>query len=259
MRGASRPWLLRCNDGCYYVVKFRNNPQHPRILANEILAGRLAQLIGLPVAVPAIVEVPPELVAGGLALEFDVGNRRERCAAGLHFGSRFPGPPERTLVVDFLPDRLLRRVDNLGPLFLGGFVFDKWTCNCDGRQVVFFRPLDETASAYSGLLIDQGSCFNGGEWNFPDSRILSLYPRRFVYDSATGLESFQPFLSRIEGLELPRIEACIADIPGEWCSPDAGELKPLVTKLYARRRKLAQLIIDAAGSLCHFRNREESR
>jgi hypothetical protein len=254
MRGASQPWLLRCDDGCYYVVKFRNNPQHIRILANEMLAGRLAQLIGLPVAAPAFVEVPRELVDADPPLEFNTSNRRERCTAGLHFGSRFPGPPERTAVVDFLPDLLLRRVNNLVPLFLGAFVFDKWTCNCDGRQVVFFRSPDRRSPTYSGLLIDQGLCFNGEEWNFPDSPIRSLYPRRLVYDSATGIESFEPFLSTIEGLHPPMVEQWIADIPDEWCSPDPGQLKALVARLYARRRKLAQLIIDANASVRPFPN-----
>ena len=63
MRGASQPYLLRCADEASYVVKFRNNPQHVRVLANEMLAARLAMLIGLPVADPAFVEVP----AGNLA------------------------------------------------------------------------------------------------------------------------------------------------------------------------------------------------
>ncbi|MGD0458204.1 MAG: HipA family kinase [Terriglobia bacterium] len=254
MRGASQPWLLRCNDDHCYVVKFRNNPQHARILANEMLACRLAQLIGLPVAAPAFVEVPPELVDADPPLEFTVGNRRERCAAGLHFGSRYPGALERTAVVDFLPDSLLRRVEDLAPLFLGAFVFDKWTCNCDGRQVVFFRRLDAAHPAYSGLLIDQGLCFNGGEWNFPDSPIRSLYPRRLVYDTVAGIESFEPFLSRIETLRPPIVEECIADIPNEWCSPEPGHLKPLVSKLYARRRKVAHLIIDSNASSRPFRN-----
>jgi len=26
---------MRCDDGHYYVVKFRNNPQHERVLAND--------------------------------------------------------------------------------------------------------------------------------------------------------------------------------------------------------------------------------
>lgn len=36
------------SDGRFYVTKFSNNPQHPRILANEMLASRLGQWLGLP-------------------------------------------------------------------------------------------------------------------------------------------------------------------------------------------------------------------
>ena len=48
---------MRCSDGYYYVVKFQNNPQGVRILANELLATRLAARIGLPVPGAAVVEV----------------------------------------------------------------------------------------------------------------------------------------------------------------------------------------------------------
>ena len=37
---------MRAADGHFYVVKFQNNPQHLRVLANELLATRLAEKIG---------------------------------------------------------------------------------------------------------------------------------------------------------------------------------------------------------------------
>jgi len=254
MRGRSEPWLVRCDDGAHYVVKFPDNPQHVRILANEMLACRLAKLVGLPVAATAFVERVPELAGPVPTPRSKVGARPERGIASLSFGSRFPGPPERTLVVDFLPDRLLSKVHNLVDIFVGGFVFDKWTCNCDGRQVVFFRSAEDAGRPYTGLLIDQGFCFNGAAWNFPDSPIRSLYPRRLVYDTVTSFESFEPFIFRIESLRPANIERCIADIPTEWCSPDAGELMSLVGRLCARRKKLRQLIFEAKVISRCFRN-----
>jgi hypothetical protein len=248
MRGASQPYLLRCEDGENYVVKFQNNPQHVRVLANEMLASRLARLIGLPVPAPAFVEVSPQLIAGNSFLQFEVGSRREPCAAGLQFGSRFPGVPGQILVVDFLPDRLLRRVMNLVPTFLGALVFDKWTCNCDGRQVIFYRTADQEGSAYSATLIDQGFCFNDGDWSFPDSPIRSLYPRRLVYDSVRGLHSFEPFLSRVENLETSALEACVRDIPEEWCGGHPEQLRRLAERLEARRRRVRQALVDAKNS-----------
>ena len=46
MRGGSQAHLMRASDGHYFVVKFQNNPQHIRVLANEIFATRLAQWLG---------------------------------------------------------------------------------------------------------------------------------------------------------------------------------------------------------------------
>lgn len=246
MRGASQPYLLRCEDGENYVVKFQNNPQDVRILANEMLASRLALLIGLPVPTPAVVEVSSELVACQPLPEGR--SPPSRCAPGLQFGSRFPGAPGQTLVVDFLPDRLLREVKDLNAVFPGGFLFDKWTCNCDGRQVIFYRPADQKGSEYFTLLIDHGFCFNDGEWNFPDSPIRSIYPRRLVYESVRGLNSFQPFLSRIENLEAAELKACVKDIPREWCGDDPEQLDRLLERLYERRRVLRQAVVDAKNS-----------
>ena len=46
---------MRADDGHFYVVKFQNNPQHLRVLANELLATRLAESVGLPVPITEIV------------------------------------------------------------------------------------------------------------------------------------------------------------------------------------------------------------
>jgi len=242
---------MRGQDGDYYVVKFQNNPQHVRVLTNEMLAARLALLIGLPVPKPAFVDVSRELIQGNPQLAMEIGPRREPCAPGLQFGSGFPGTPGKTLVVDFLPDSLLRKVRDLDAAFLGAFVFDKWTCNCDGRQVIFSRPAGDGPSAYSAWLIDHGFCFNDGEWNFPDSPIRSLYPRRLVYEKVRGLQSFEPYLSRIENLEAEAIEACVKEIPAEWCGDDPSQLLRLAERLYARRRRVRQAIVEAKN--CELR------
>lgn len=248
MRGGSQPFLMGCDDGGTYVVKFRNNPQHVRILANEMIASRLATLIRLPVPEQAFVHVSQRLISGTPLLKFETDGREEPCAAGLHFGSRFPGAPSQTLVVDFLPDRLLRRVSNLASIFLGAYVLDKWTCNCDGRQVVFYRTLQKGETRYSATLIDHGFCFNDGEWNFPDNPIRSLYPRRLVYESVRGLRSFEPYLSRIENIEASELEACLCEVPREWCGDDPDQISRLSERLFERRRRVRQLIVDAKGS-----------
>ncbi len=138
MRGGAQAHLMRCADDNYYVVKFQNNPQGRRILANELLATRLAARLGLPVAGAETVEVRRGLIERTDDLVIQLGRGREPCAAGKQFGSRFPGDPATTVVFDFLPDEQLREVANLDA-FAGVLVFDKWTCNTNGRQAVFYR------------------------------------------------------------------------------------------------------------------------
>lgn len=128
MRGGAQSQLMRCDDGGYYIVKFQNNPQHLRILANEMLATRLAARMGLCVPHVEVVEVRPEMVAYTADMVIQFGLGRRPCAPGKQFGSQFPGHPARMAVQDFLPDELLVDVRNVAD-FLGVLVFDKWTCN----------------------------------------------------------------------------------------------------------------------------------
>ena len=104
LRGGAQSHLMRCEDGYYYVVKFRNNPQGVRILANEMLAAKLALAIGLPVSQPEVIEVSDWLIEHTPELYMQWGRERVRCVSGFQFGSRFPCDPLRTPVYDFLPD-----------------------------------------------------------------------------------------------------------------------------------------------------------
>ena len=62
MRGGAQGQLMLGADGHVYVVKFQNNPQHIRVLANELLASRLAQAAGLTAPEVDLVEVSNWLV-----------------------------------------------------------------------------------------------------------------------------------------------------------------------------------------------------
>src|SRR5580693_9511471 len=152
MRGGAQSHLMRCSDGHYYVVKFQNNPQHRRILVNELLGTKIAARLGLPTTPVAIVEVSEELIRLTPDLAIEMPRQRIPCQAGLQFGSRYPGDPRRLALHDFLPDEQLRQVENLYQ-FAGMLVFDKWTCNTDGRQTLFYR----------GELRDTGVRGNGHE------------------------------------------------------------------------------------------------
>ena len=246
MRGGAQSHLMRCSDGHYYVVKFQNNPQHRRILANELLGTKLAGRLGLPTAPAAGIEVSGELIRLTPELAIELGRSRIPCAAGLQFGSRYPGDPRRLTLHDFLPDEQLREVENL-PDFAGMLVFDKWTCNTNGRQTLFFR--ESPLAPYRAVMIDQGFCFNAGEWNFPDAPLRGLYARNRVYEGVTGMESFGPWLERLENRMIGRVlDEVSSEIPPEWYEDDHDALYRLLEQLDRRRGRVPDLLLEAKKS-----------
>ncbi|MGH9375170.1 MAG: HipA family kinase [Terriglobia bacterium] len=245
MRGGSRPWLVACDDAAYYVVKLRKNPQHVRVLANELLGALLSRLLRVPVASPAFIDVPSELAPSPPG-RLDEGD--SVIAPGMHFGSRFPGDPAESPVVEFLPDRLLRRVRNLTAAFCGSLVLDLWTCNCDQRQAIFHRIVADRRTSYEVFLIDNGFCFNDGAWSFPELPNRHFYPRRAVYEGVRGFDSFEPFLSKIENLNPTELEECAKAVPSDWCDGEPDGPYRLMEELYARRRGLRQALTGARKS-----------
>jgi hypothetical protein len=252
MRGGAQSHLMRCDDGGYYVVKFQNNPQHRRVLVNELLGTSLAGRLGLPTVPVEIVEVSEELIRLTPELAMELPRARVPCQPGLQFASRYPADPRHSALHDFLPDEQLRDVENLND-FAGMLVFDKWTCNTNGRQTVFFLEgsgkLEPGALHYKARMIVLGFCFNAGEWNFPDAPLRGLYARNRVYEAVTGMESFAPWMARIEAQMTERVlDELIRPIPPEWYEDDYDALLRLLEQLHRRRSRVPDLILEAKRS-----------
>jgi hypothetical protein len=246
MRGGAQSQLMLGADGNLWVVKFQNNPQHIRVLANEMIATRLAAAIGLTVPACDIVEVTPWLVANTADMNFELGQgQRERYAPGLHFGSQFVGGLMPGQAVDYLPDQQLDEVRNLSE-FAGMLALDKWAGNCNGRQAVFTRrPRERT---YRANFIDQGFCFNAGEWTFPDSPLRGVYVRNRVYARVTGWESFAPWLHRIETMQPGVLWEIAESVPPEWYGGNLEDMERLMEKMLVRRSRVRELITSFRNS-----------
>jgi hypothetical protein len=239
MRGGAQGQLMLGADGLIYVVKFQNNPQHIRVLANEFLASRLALAAGLTAPEVELVEVSSWLVEHTQELEIDLGKTRVRCQPGLQFGSRFVGGLMPGQVVDYLPEEQLAEVKNLAE-FAGILALDKWTGNANGRQAVFTRKQRERR--YRAVFIDYGYCFHAGEWGFEDIPLRGVYYRNDVYREITGWDSFEPWLTRLETMPAETVWAAASEVPPEWYGGDIGEMESLVEKLLARRSKIRDSI-----------------
>jgi hypothetical protein len=243
MRGGAQAHLFRCSDGNFYVVKFKNNPQHLKILANEMLATLLASLAGLPVPNVAVVNVNEWLIQTTPDLKIALQNHAVPCESGLQFGARYvvsPSPWDGQ-VFDYLPVPKLGQVRNLES-FAGILAFDKWTSNGDSRQAAFWRRMRQ--KKYTVTFIDQGYCFNAEQWTFPDSPLKGLFPENEVYSHVSGWESFEPWLSCIEEMPEESILLAAKTVPPDWYHSEWHSMEKLVQTLVARRGKVRELITE---------------
>jgi hypothetical protein len=203
------------------------------VLANEMMATRLGALLGLPVPRVTIIEVCSWLIENTPELRVDLGGGCTKFQSGLHLASEYVVDPAEGHLFDYLPAGLIRQVENVRD-FARVLVLDKWTGNADGRQAVFTRTT-KRRTAYKVFFIDQGYCFNAGEWNFPDSALRGVYARNDVYQHVKGWDSFEPVLTRVEEISVDTLWSIAADIPTEWYEHDSAGLSQLIETLYGRR------------------------
>jgi hypothetical protein len=265
MRGGAQSHLLEADDGRFYVVKFLNNPQHRRILINELIASCFLRYLQIAAPEVAIISVSREFVAENPGLCLQLGSQRAPVQAGWHFGSCFPGDPARLAVYDFLPDALLKQVANLDH-FLGALVLDKWMSNADARQAIYFRarlaqwaPVSVHPPRGIGFLahmIDQGFVFDGPHWELRDYPLQGLAPRPAVYETVKSWDDFQPWLDQVIHFPEDVVDQARKQVPPQWLDGDASALDSLLDALLARRRRVPDLISDCrrarAGIFPHW-------
>jgi len=240
MRGGAQSHLMLASDGHLYVVKFRNNPQHVRVLANELLATRLAAAIGLAVPPCEIIEVSDWLIKNTSELIIELREGPQECQGGLQFASRWVGGLMPGHTVDYLPQEQLLEVRNLAE-FAGILTLDKWTCNINGRQAVFQKMRRERR--YKATFIDQGYCFHAGDWKFTDISLGGVFAENSVYRDVAGWDSFEPWLSRIESFPEETAWNIAELIPPEWYGGDLSALEALVERLLTRRTRVRDSIV----------------
>jgi len=252
MRGGAQAHLMEADGGRFYVVKFVNNPQHRRILVNEMIASVLLDYLRISQPETAVIELTPQFLDENPDVFIQLGTRRAPVPPGWHFGSRYPGDPNLTAVYDFIPDAL-SRVVNFNE-FLGMLVFDKWAANADARQSIFFRarikewsskaPVQHLEKGFLAQMVDHGYLFDGPHWNFCDSPLQGLYFRPLVYQHVRGWDDFEPWLSQVMDFPEEVLDDALKRVPRSWLDGDEEALERLLEQLLARRKRVPDLVRD---------------
>jgi len=104
-------------------------------------------------------------------------------------------------------------------------------------------------------MIDHGFAFNGPNWDFPESAVQGIYPRRVVYDSVRSRDDFDPWLQLVRNFPEEVIDRAWKRIPPEWIEGDEEALERLLERLFERRKRLPELIDSCRHArVCPFPN-----
>lgn len=247
--------MLACSDNQYYVTKFTNNPQHRRVLVNEWVSTLLLRYLGVLTPASQVVELTAEFLAREPEVCLQLGSGKHPVPPGWHYGSQYPGNPSSEAVFDFLPDAMLEQVANLEH-FAGALVFDKWTANSDSRQAIYFRRRikawlsdAETAPQQKGFIvqmIDHGYAFDGPHWEFLDAPMAGLYFRPLVYRRLDSPSRLEPWLTRAAECPASIFDEILRSTPHCWIDGEETEFERLLSTLFSRRGRIADLIAASA-------------
>jgi hypothetical protein len=248
MKGGSQPHLIEADDGHFYVVKPKDNPQHRRILINEWVSAVFLRFLQIATPEVAVVSLDAEFLAAHPEVGVQRGHKMEPVSSGCHFGSRLPGDPTRIALFDTLPNVLFPRVANLQDL-AGLLVFDRWVANADYRQTIFFRgQVAEPGSVRPGFVmwaIDQGFTFQGPNWNLKTGGRQGLHHGNPLYESLSDWKQLEPWLTRIEYFPEEVADQALATLPREWLSgEDEAALEAMLEQLFRARSRIRHAVED---------------
>lgn len=215
---STEPCLVRCSDGNSYYVKFAQNPEGPRVLVNEFVAGSLAVLLDLPVPKFKFIHVHQEFIdTYSTELPYPV-------TAGIHFGSQ-----EVKKVLVITNGKMLDEISNreIVPMLL---LFDHWIHNVDRDKNKGNLLLNMSTKEL--MVIDHTHVFEIGPlWDavqlrhrIAESSIALLDLEGFVYRKlirfVSGNDPFAPALDRFNSLIEESVASIVAEIPEEWGCPE---------------------------------------
>ena len=249
MRGGSQSHLVEGQDGCFYVVKFANNPQGHRTLINEWIVSALLQRLFISTPHVQVLRLT-ERVRDAAQLSFSVGHRQVPIESGLHFGSACPVNPNTTAIFDYLPRNCLRHVVNLGD-FARALVIDKWLGNLDSRQAIFARaPGSSRKAAFRAYLIDHGLVLGGSQWELNAGPLAGLCYDQSIYNLLEMPLLCQETIDHVQQISLAEIEQIVRTVPSTWFKEeDRAELDNLLVQVDRRRTRLRSILASDLKSL----------
>jgi hypothetical protein len=208
--GGSQPHVFETEDG-HYMVKVRNNPQGPRVLVNELVAGLCLDWLEVHHPEPAIVMIDRALIALSSTAKFSDGKVLEH---GTAFGSKlWQSDPGGTVSLDLIENK----ADVAGTL-----VFDTWIQQTDSRQYRVRRST-EVPGRYEYFPIDQGHSFGNPNWTPAELAARHAAIAAPAPLLKLALEDITAFIERLRAFTMDVAAHIVGEIPPDWLDQSARE------------------------------------
>lgn len=245
--GVTSPQMFKADDGRIYVVKLMNNRLGPKILANELLACRFAQLLGLCFPAGGVIRIGSDIISKSRRLKMT------RTPAGLHFASQYVSGGR------YVVRSNLRKVVNKEQM-AGVILFDHMFHNLDRTWNRRNLIISRTEAGYQIYAIDNSHLFKRGRWNAAwlgkmEPQIIMNYRRAFGWLIKYYLSAgdFKRYIEKVKEISDRQVDEIIEEIPQEWL-PDESERRALTHYILTRRN----MVDDIAGpflSLLAYKHR----
>jgi hypothetical protein len=221
--GASLPQFFEIEGVGLAAVKFLQNPQGPRVLANELIGFGLASLLGLEHPNVGIVEIETKILSGG-SLLVNVEGEQYLFEPGLHFYSQWLSDVDILNPLDLEKIGVSQNPDMLSGVVLLDLLLDNW----DRKPTNINLLLTRERGRQRLKLIDLGLAFGGPLWTlgnlqphpqfgyFPPLNEPLRYKNLSLLLKTIKKEDFTPYLSRLEYVTRASLETIIKGIPDAW-------------------------------------------
>ncbi len=242
MDGRRQHQLMEGSDGFHYVVKLPDRDEK-FALATEAICVESAKLMGLPVPMIVIALVDKELVKTTVALRVAFANRHLERGSIFFLGYRYIEDAIGT-VHGQVPHGVRTTPGIVRDLF-GQLVFDVLTLNPAVPRAVF--SFDDLRGQFRALLIGQGGCLAGGDWQkFCRSALTDAIPPCWLAGRVRSLQPLNPWIWRAERIDNRRLWEIAFALPSEWYENDRHllirVLETLATRQWCLRRSLVHFI-----------------
>jgi hypothetical protein len=230
--GGSQPKrYVECEGGDVYLAKGTAYPEGSREYFNELLAARLANLLGIPVPRHAIIYIAPGLVEG-----FE----------GTYFGSL------RAYDYEPLPDgSALSESGYFEPSIYSVLAFDELLKNPDRKSGdLLFKIARDQASPTTFLAIDHANAFTGSHWTA--EHLARNHAGNAGYTAAwlfRGRREIQAALREVKRIceQAARFEPVVRAVASQ-CDVSNEEVVEVVTFLTVRAAELPDLVSGAVAT-----------